>query len=165
MKQQAIPWWQETRHNDERRTNVFKSCYDRHPEVRKNYEVELKAKANGEDPKKAKKMSKGAGVFNTVRYQQETQAAREVLRDVIKEPMSYDSFEKHWISEAAGRNSTSAKIEWERLKVLDTAVIGKDKDNKETLEIEIKQQVTYRDRFTQQATVVGASSETKEPTQ
>ena len=165
-KQGQSQFWNENRYNDDKRTALVKRYHERHPELMLNYAEELKQQKAGSKGRGKgrgqKRAPRGSGVFDVVAYKEETQAAQEILKDVVTAPKTYDQFEKDWI--ATGGNSTSAKVEWARLKDLDDAVPGKTAAGVETLEVEIGRSTTYRDRFTRQKTVTGTKKDIQNPT-
>ena len=100
----------ETRYNDEKRTRALKRYHQLRPEV-------ADATAGSEEKGKGKgrngRRTKGKGVFDVLQYIEETRVSVKVMRDTIKEEMTKQAFELHYMSK--GYTAAEALVERDNL--------------------------------------------------
>ena len=117
---------------------------------------------DGKGKGRGKKRTRGAGVFDVLSSREEVQTAPEVIQDIIKEPMTYEEFERMKVSQ--GCSSIQARVDWENEKAMPDAVFSKDANGTEVMEVEVERQSIYRNRFIRQRTVQGSDKNNAAPT-
>ena len=164
MAQHKLDFWNEVRYNDTKRSEALSAYHIKHPGVAAAVDAETKAKAAGKSGKAARvKAHRGSGVFDVLAYMESIETAVEVMRDIIKKPMTYDEFDKEIIK--GGECSNDAKVAWMAYMGEDDAVVATNKKGEKTLEIPIGEQTTYRNRFTKRKTLEGVKKTFKNATQ
>ena len=145
---------------------MLKRYHQLHPELR-NASL---AQGSGSGAAKGDEKGKGRGkrrtrngVFNVLLYKEDTQAAEEVIHDSIKEPLTFEQFERLRVSH--GFSSTQARAEWETLRASEDAVSFFNEAGKDVLEVEVKCESIYRSRFTRSKTMTGSEKPINEATQ
>ena len=164
-------WWQSTRYNDERRYRVLKRYHALHPELKN--EANAAAAGKGRGGGKGNKRRGGRGyTFDIAAYIESTESATEVLRDVVKRGMSKAVFSTLVFSDTMLRplhgsfqNSQSACEYWEKRRAEKEAVVSKDATGDETVELEVDNTSTTRDRFSNIKRVEGRDKDIKGATQ
>ena len=153
-------WWMETRYNDEKRTRALKRYHQLHPEV-------ADATAGSEEKGKGKgrngRRTKGKGVFDVLQYIEETRVSVKVMRDTIKEEMTKQAFELHYMSK--GYTAAEALVEWDNLMKDPESVIYQNKKGEKVIDVEVGKRTIYRDEFSRSRALQGADREIRNATQ
>ena len=102
-------------------------------------------------------------MFDVLQYIEETRVSVQVMRDTIKEEMTKQAFELHYMSK--GYTAAEALVEWGNLMKDPESVIYQNKKGEKVIDVEMGKRTIYRGEFSRSRALQGADREIRNATQ